>query len=75
MFNKKDEEKRIRKRKAMRLNSSGDRRSWKAGLKNAMKRRDYGLSPDNAQNDRFIDDDYEWSDMEDDEPDPFRPGH
>jgi len=65
VFDKNDEgKKQIRKRKAMRLNDSGIRRMWKAGFKNAIKQRNYGLLRKSNQTDHYFDDFDPLPDME-----------
>jgi hypothetical protein len=47
--------KRIRKRKAIRLNSSDSRGKWKTGLKTVVKQRDYAISGKKDQTNPYDD--------------------
>lgn len=75
MFKENDEvrNKRIRKRKAMRLYSTDSRSKWKAGLKAAVKHRGYGMFRGENQTDRYEDDSYNWLDDEAGDPVPRDP--
>lgn len=75
MFNESDEERnrRIRKRKVRRLNSSDSRSKLKADLKTAVKHRDYGISRESTQTNRCDEDFYDWLDREETTPGSYGP--